>query len=33
LRRCDIYKHMWYQQNRHIDPEAHAELLITQERA
>jgi ATP-binding cassette subfamily B protein len=20
LRRCDIYKHMWYQQNRHIDP-------------
>ncbi len=22
LRRCDIYKHMWYQQNRHIDPHA-----------
>lgn len=20
LRRCDIYKHMWYQQNRHIEP-------------
>jgi ATP-binding cassette, subfamily B, bacterial HlyB/CyaB len=20
LRRCDIYKHMWYQQNRHVDP-------------
>ena len=20
LRRCDIYKHMWYQQNRHLDP-------------
>jgi ATP-binding cassette, subfamily B, bacterial HlyB/CyaB len=20
LRRCDIYKHMWYQQNRHADP-------------
>ncbi len=20
LRRCDIYKHMWHQQNRHIDP-------------
>jgi subfamily B ATP-binding cassette protein HlyB/CyaB len=20
LERCDIYKHMWYQQNRHIDP-------------
>jgi len=22
LRRCDIYKHMWYQQNRHLDPRA-----------
>jgi subfamily B ATP-binding cassette protein HlyB/CyaB len=22
LRRCDIYKHMWYQQNRHLDPQA-----------
>jgi subfamily B ATP-binding cassette protein HlyB/CyaB len=22
LRRCDIYKHMWYQQNRHVDPRA-----------
>jgi ATP-binding cassette, subfamily B, bacterial HlyB/CyaB len=22
LRRCDIYKHMWYQQNRHMDPRA-----------
>ena len=21
LRRCDIYKHLWYQQNRHLDPE------------
>jgi ATP-binding cassette subfamily B protein len=20
LRRCDIYKHMWHQQNRHTDP-------------
>jgi ATP-binding cassette, subfamily B, bacterial HlyB/CyaB len=20
LRRCDIYKHLWYQQNRHLDP-------------
>jgi ATP-binding cassette subfamily B protein len=20
LRRCDIYKHMWYTQNRHLDP-------------
>ena len=22
LRRCDIYKHMWYQQNRHLDSRA-----------
>jgi subfamily B ATP-binding cassette protein HlyB/CyaB len=22
LRRCDIYKHMWYQQNRHAEPRA-----------
>jgi ATP-binding cassette, subfamily B, bacterial HlyB/CyaB len=22
LQRCDIYKHMWYQQNRHLDPRA-----------
>ena len=22
LQRCDIYKHMWYQQNRHLDAEA-----------
>jgi ATP-binding cassette, subfamily B, bacterial HlyB/CyaB len=22
LQRCDIYKHMWYQQNRHADPRA-----------
>jgi ATP-binding cassette subfamily B protein len=20
LQRCDIYKHMWYQQNRHLEP-------------
>jgi ATP-binding cassette subfamily B protein len=20
LQRCDIYKQMWYQQNRHLDP-------------
>jgi ATP-binding cassette subfamily B protein len=20
LRRCDIYKHMWHQQNQHIQP-------------
>ena len=25
LKRCDIYKHMWYQQNRHIDPRAQEE--------
>jgi ATP-binding cassette subfamily B protein len=22
LQRCDIYKHMWHQQNRHLDPRA-----------
>jgi ATP-binding cassette subfamily B protein len=22
LHRCDIYKHMWFQQNRHLDPRA-----------
>ncbi len=22
LQRCDIYKHMWYQQNRHLEPRA-----------
>jgi ATP-binding cassette subfamily B protein len=30
LRRCDIYKHMWYQQNRHLDPQvAGAPLLLS----
>jgi len=29
LRRCDIYKHMWYQQNRHLDPQkADAQLAL-----
>jgi subfamily B ATP-binding cassette protein HlyB/CyaB len=28
LRRCDIYKHMWYQQNRHIDPRASDTPLV-----
>ena len=28
LRRCDIYKHMWYQQNRHLDPRA-ADMPLT----
>jgi ATP-binding cassette subfamily B protein len=29
LHRCDIYKHLWYQQNRHIDRGAvHAQLAI-----
>lgn len=28
VRRCDIYKHMWYQQNRHLDPRA-AELPVS----
>jgi ATP-binding cassette subfamily B protein len=31
LRRCDIYKHMWYQQNRHLDPGESGDLpLISQ---
>ncbi len=31
LRRCDIYKHMWYQQNRHLDPRQADDLpLISQ---
>lgn len=30
LRRCDIYKHMWYTQNRHLDPgQADAPLVLT----
>jgi ATP-binding cassette subfamily B protein len=30
LRRCDIYKHMWYQQNRHLDPQvADTPLLLS----
>jgi ATP-binding cassette, subfamily B, bacterial HlyB/CyaB len=29
LRRCDIYKHMWYQQNRHLDPGAADMQLVT----
>jgi subfamily B ATP-binding cassette protein HlyB/CyaB len=28
LQRCDIYKHMWYQQNRHLDPGRAAEPLV-----
>ena len=29
LRRCDIYKHMWHQQNRHLNPDAaDADLII-----
>jgi subfamily B ATP-binding cassette protein HlyB/CyaB len=28
LRRCDIYKHMWHQQNRHLDPRA-ADMPLT----
>jgi len=29
LQRCDIYKHMWYQQNRHLDPrEADLPLVL-----
>ena len=30
LLRCDIYKHMWYQQNRHLDPRgAEASMAVT----
>lgn len=28
LRRCDIYRHMWYQQNRHLDPQAADQPLV-----
>ena len=29
LRRCDIYKHLWFQQNRHLDPrEADKQLVM-----
>jgi subfamily B ATP-binding cassette protein HlyB/CyaB len=31
LRRCDIYKHMWYQQNRHVHPRESGDVpLISQ---
>ncbi len=33
VRRCDIYKHMWYQQNRHLDPNKSEVALIAQESA
>jgi ATP-binding cassette subfamily B protein len=28
VQRCDIYKQMWYQQNRHLDPRASVERLL-----
>lgn len=28
VQRCDIYKQMWYQQNRHLDPRASMERLL-----
>jgi ATP-binding cassette subfamily B protein len=28
LQRCDIYKHMWYQQNRHLDPHGADRQLV-----
>ena len=28
LQRCDIYKQMWYQQNRHLDPQAPDQLRM-----
>jgi len=34
VRRCDIYKHMWYQQNRHLHPRDSEHVpLISQETA
>jgi ATP-binding cassette subfamily B protein len=34
VRRCDIYKHMWYQQNRHVHPrDSEHPPLISQETA
>jgi ATP-binding cassette, subfamily B, bacterial HlyB/CyaB len=35
VKRCDIYKHMWYQQNRHLDPRETEDLppLISQSNA
>jgi ATP-binding cassette, subfamily B, bacterial HlyB/CyaB len=33
LRRCDIYKHMWYQQNRHLDPQQADKPLAVSSRA
>jgi ATP-binding cassette, subfamily B, bacterial HlyB/CyaB len=29
MQRCDIYKHMWYQQNRHLDPRSADLQLVT----
>jgi ATP-binding cassette subfamily B protein len=29
LQRCDIYRQMWYQQNRHLDPRNSAETRLT----
>jgi ATP-binding cassette subfamily B protein len=28
LQRCDIYRHLWYQQNRHLDPRAADKALV-----
>ena len=34
LARCDIYRNMWYQQNRHADPKRHeAPVLLTKDRS
>jgi ATP-binding cassette subfamily B protein len=30
LERCDIYKHMWYQQNRHLDPRSTSKSQVLQ---
>jgi hypothetical protein len=29
MKRCDIYRHMWFEQNRHIDPgESHGPIAV-----
>jgi len=33
LHRCDIYKHMWYQQNRHLEPREFDDPRLVSDRA
>ena len=28
LHRCDIYKHMWHQQNRHLETSSHVRPVV-----